>query len=394
VNKIERLIEELCPEGVQHRLLWQVTAWDKRFNAVDNHKQVKFHKYTYVLAANLKSLAVAGGDVKLLSTGLDSPGWTTLEMAGDLVVDAEIVAIPWGGKAVVHYLRGPFVTADNRIAQVLDKNELSTKFLYYVMLSKLDEIESFYRGSGIRHPDMSKVLDLKIPLPPLLVQQEIVSILDNFTELEAELEAELEGRRKQYEAYRVKLLSEQLPIGVEFKTMGSVLGQIPRGKRLTKSNLSEQGSIPVFHGGLNPIGFHDESNTPGETVMVINTGASSGSVGWSETPFWCSDGCFALPHSKEISSRYLYYFAALNQQYFMDKVRKAGIPTLASESILSLPIPVLPMSKQLEIVGILDKFFELGSNLSEGLPAEIQARHKQYEYYRSKLLTFKEIDAA
>jgi type I restriction enzyme S subunit len=241
---------------------------------------------------------------------------------------------------------------------------------------------------------MANVLDLRIPLPPFQIQEVIVSILDKFTELDTELEAELEARRKQYAQYRRRLLSTHLPANVEFKTLKELLGPIARGKRLTKANLAEVGSIPVFHGGLEPIGYHDKSNTPGETVMVINTGASSGSVGWSTTPFWCSDGCFALPHSNEFSSRYVYYYASLNEQFFMDKVRKAGIPTLAAESIYSLPIPVLPMAKQLEIVGILDAFLGLASDDSMGLPAEITARRQQYEYYRNKLLTFKELKAS
>ena len=128
--------------------------------------------------------------------------------------------------------------------------------------------------------------------------------------------------------------------------------------------------------------------------MIINTGASSGSVGWSKAPFWCSDGCFALPHSKEFSSRFIYHYASLNEKFFKDKVRKAGIPTLASESVYSLQIPVLPMTKQLEIVGILDSLLELTSNHSIGVPAEITARRQQYEYYRNKLLTFKEFKSS
>lgn len=127
--------------------------------------------------------------------------------------------------------------------------------------------------------------------------------------------------------------------------------------------------------------------------MVINTGASSGSVGWSSTAFWCSDACFALPNSNTIAPRFLYHYASLNEQFFTSKVRRAGIPTLAPKAICDLPFPILPMSLQLEIARVLDDLSELTTNLSISLPAELNARRKQYEYYRDKLLTFKELDA-
>jgi type I restriction enzyme S subunit len=186
-----------------------------------------------------------------------------------------------------------------------------------------------------------------------------------------------------------QLIEELCPSGVQFLTLGELLEKIPRGKRLTKSNLAEIGSIPVFHGGLDPIGFHDEANTPGKTVMVINTGASSGTVGWSNVPFWCSDGCFALPHSDAVLARYLYYCAVLNQHYFVEKIRKAGIPTLAAGSILSLRIPVPPIEVQREIVAILDKFTQLEAELE----AELEARCKQYEFYRNELLSLKNVES-
>ena len=206
LNTIEKLIKELCPNGVGFLPIWKVTVWDKKFNAVENSKQEKVIKYKYLLAKELKSLQVDDGDVKLLTTN-NSKLFTTKELAGDRMSEGEIVCIPGGGTANVQYYKGKFVTTDNRIATSSDKSFLDNKFLYYFMLDNTDLIQSFYRGAGIQHPSMAKVLDMKIPIPPLPIQEEIVKILDNFTELEAELEAELNARRQQYEYYRGKLLT-------------------------------------------------------------------------------------------------------------------------------------------------------------------------------------------
>ena len=205
MSKIDELIKKHCPNGVVYKHLWELTYWDKKFNAVDKVKQPRTIKYTYFLANDLKPLIVENGDVKILTTS-PSNLYTTQELAGSTVSEGEIVSIPWGGNPNVQYYKGKFITGDNRIATSIDKNILSNKFLYYVMKNKQEEIGSFYRGAGIKHPSMAKVLDLLIPVPPLPVQEEIVKILDSFTKLEAELEAELEARRKQYEFYRNKLL--------------------------------------------------------------------------------------------------------------------------------------------------------------------------------------------
>ncbi len=205
-SKIEKLIAEKCPDGVEFKEMWELTAWDKKFNGIDRDKQKKVISYPYVLANRFKELEQSEGDVRLLSTG-SYIGRTTEELAGRKLCEGEIVAIPWGGQANIKYFKGKFVTADNRIATSLDTDILSNKFLYYWMLTKHKLIQSFYRGSGIKHPSMKRVLEMKIPVPPIEVQEEIVKILDSFTQLEAELEAELEAREKQYEYYRNKLLT-------------------------------------------------------------------------------------------------------------------------------------------------------------------------------------------
>jgi type I restriction enzyme S subunit len=371
MNKIEKLIEELCPEGVPLKQLGQVAVVSKGMQV--NRETLD----------DINPFPVYNGGIYPSGRHTESN------------FPAETITVSQGGASAgyVNFVMEPLWVGAHCYA-VVPGPAVINRFLFFVIKTQQGNLQGKKYGAGIPALDKKTLSNLQVPVPPIVIQQEIVTILDKFIELEAKLEAELEARRKQYEQYRSKLLSTHLPADVEFKTLRELLGPITRGKRLTRANLAEVGSVPVFHGGLSPIGYHDKSNSPGETVMIINTGASSGSVGWSNAPFWCSDGCFALPHSKEFSSRYIYHYALLNEQFFMDKVRKAGIPTLASESVYSLPIPVLPMAQQLEIAGTLDAFLELTSNPSIGVPAEITSRRQQYEYYRNKLLTFKELKAS
>ena len=240
MSKLSEMIATLCPNGVEYRPLWSVTFWDKKFNAVDRAKQPKVIKYNYFLANDLKPLIVKGGSVKLLTTN-SSNIFTTEELAGDLMSEGEVVTIPWGGNPNVQYYKGKFLTADNRIATSRDISILDNKYLFYFMQSRREMIGSFYRGSGIKHPDMAKVLDLEIPLPPLPVQREIVQILDNFANLTAELTAELAKRKKQYEHYRDMLLNftgggrygkfgvESGEFSVEWKRLGEIIMSLKTG---------------------------------------------------------------------------------------------------------------------------------------------------------------------
>ena len=124
--------------------------------------------------------------------------------------------------------------------------------------------------------------------------------------------------------------------------------------------------------------------------MIINVGASAGTVGYSKTEFWSSDGCFCLDHCNEYIARFLYYYLKSQENVLQSRVRFAGIPTLDSKVIENIKIPAISLKEQKHIVDILDRFDKLCNDISEGIPAEIEARKKQYEYYRDKLLTFKE----
>lgn len=177
------------------------------------------------------------------------------------------------------------------------------------------------------------------------------------------------------------------PDGIKQVRLGEVC-KVLRGKRLTKKELFDDAQYKVFHGGLSPIGYYTEANRPAQTVMVINVGASAGTVGFCDEEFWSSDGCFCLSHHDEVAHpKYLYYYLAGHQLSIQSKVRKAGIPTLDASAVKEIEIPLPPMEIQNRIVEILDKM----TTLTAELEAELEARKQQYEYYRNKLLTFNKL---
>ncbi|MCD7713024.1 MAG: restriction endonuclease subunit S [Firmicutes bacterium] len=264
-----------------------------------------------------------------------------------------------------------------------DESRIILKYIYYWLNTLPKIVDGDHKRRWI-----NDYLNKLIPIPPLKVQQEIVRILDTFTRLIAELTAELTARKKQYAYYREKLLTFKAG-EVEWKRLGEVTN-ILRGRRLTRNLLSPTEKYPVFHGGLEPLGFYSDFNRPADTVMIINVGASAGTVGYSPVNFWSSDGCFCLEHSEVINNRFLYYYLLGEQHFFKSRVRVAGIPTLDAYTIEKLQIPIPPLKVQQEIVRVLDKFDTLATSISEGLPREIELRKKQYEYYREQLLTFPE----
>ena len=179
-------------------------------------------------------------------------------------------------------------------------------------------------------------------------------------------------------------------VEVEWKTLGEIT-KVLRGKRLTREALSSTEKYPVFHGGLEPLGYYSHLNRLADTIMIINVGASAGTVGYSSIDFWSSDGTYCIERIDELNNKFLYYFLLGEQHFLKSRVRVAGIPTLDAFVIEKLQIPILcpnnpekSLEIQKEIVRILDKF----STLTTELQAELQARKSQYEYYRNQLLTY------
>ena len=167
----------------------------------------------------------------------------------------------------------------------------------------------------------------------------------------------------------------------------SEVAQVCRGTRVVKSQLSDEG-YPVYQNCLTPMGYYDKTNCKGGTPFVI-CGGAAGNVGYSIVDYWAADDCEYIVSSPDVYNKYLYYCLMAKKDYLSSQVRKASIPRLSPNIIKDLTIPVPSLSDQQKIVSILDRFDRLTNDLSSGLPAEMEKRRQQYEFYRDKLLTFK-----
>ena len=432
-SRLDTLIHALCPDGVEYVKLWSVTTWSGRFQGIDKSKQPEIISYPKVTAAELQGLEQPEGDVFLLSTG-EYTGWTTEEVAEEYLSQGEVVTIPSGKSRpvaeIMKYYNGKFVNSGNHLATSNDPEKLSTKFLYYWMSSQGRIIDKFYRGAGIQHPEMQCILNLSIPLPPLEVQEEIVRILDKFSEtttaLVDNLQAEYEGRKKQYAYYRDKLLTfppkgegtpnpnpttkldrllaDLCPDGVEYVKIKDICKNITSGGTPTRGRAEYyDGTIPwlrtqevdwcnvydtaikITEKGLNS---SSAKWIPENCVIIAMYGATAAKACINKIPLTTNQACCNLEIDEtKALYKYVYYF--FSKEYLTLKSKGQGSQSnINSKTIKEMSLPLPPLEVQEEIVRILDKFDTLTHDLTEGLPAEIEAREKQYTYYRDKLLTF------
>jgi len=310
----------------------------------------------------------------------------------------------------------PFWSSDGTFT-IETQNNIIDKFLYYYLKIKESYLKSQKREGGVPTIDRNVIENLPIPLPPMPVQEEIVRILDKFTELIQLLERELELRHKQYEYYRNKLLTPTEENGswllnghpVEWKTLGEVCDVTSGGTpSKSKKEYWENGIIPwlksevcnntsIYSASdfITELGLKNSSTKLLEkniTLMAM-VGATRFKTAFLEFEA-CTNQNIASINSKiknKLSNKFIFYYLTNKYDEFRKKMSSYGMINL--ETIRSINIPIPPMEEQERIVAILDKFDALVNDISQGLPAEIQARTKQYEYYRNKLLTFKEKDS-
>ena len=300
------------------------------------------------------------------------------------------------------YFRGNL----NYSASIKDVSTLNTRFLYHLLLQMQPEIHALCTFEGIPALNAVNLKKLQIPLPPLSVQLEIVRILDKFTQLEAELEAELDCRKRQYEYYRDMLLTYD-ENQVEWKTLGEIFN-LKNGYTPSKANKEywENGAIPWFrmedireNGGILNTSLQKVAEVavkggklfPANSIIVA-TSATIGEHALITVPFLANQRFTVLSLKPEYADKFniyfLYYYCFILDNWCQKNTSISSFPSVDMNGFRRFQIPIPPIEEQERIAGILDKFDTLVNSISEGLPREIELRRKQYEYYREKLLSF------
>lgn len=373
MSKLNDLIKELCPDGVEYKKLGSFT------------KILRGKRLTKNLLSDEYEFCVYHG-------GLEPLG----KFKNYNRNENTVMIINVGASAgTIGFCKEKFWSSDGCFC-VENNDSFSSRYLYYYLSNNENYFQSKVRKAGIPTLDASVVENYIIPLPPLPVQCEIVRILDNFTALTSALTsaltAELTAQRKRYSGFLNSLLSfegRDAQDGVLWKKLGDAVG-IKRGVRVVKAQLNEVGEYPVYQNSLTALGNYNYFNCNANKTFLITAGAA-GEIGYSYVPFWAADDCYYFEcNDSGLMERYLYYALKTRQYKLKRMVRNASVPRLGRYSIENLLIPVPSLEEQQRIVDILDRFDKLCNDLSEGLPAEIAARQKQYEYYRDKLLTFNE----
>ena len=273
---------------------------------------------------------------------------------------------------------------------ILPNTELvENRFVYHFLKSNQEILMSRQLGAGIPALRTSEILGIQIPLPPLSVQQEIVRILDKFTQLEAELEAELDCRKRQYEYYRNNLLSYE-GNEVEWKTLDQISENLDSKRQPITSGLRTSGKIP-YYGASGIVDYVEDYIFDGDFLLISEDGANllarNTPIAFSVSgKIWVNNHAHILKFRTYEERRFIEFY--LNKTDLTPYISGAAQPKLNKKNLNSIKIPIPPLEEQQRIVTILDKFDTLVNSISEGLPKEIALRRKQYEYYREKLLTF------
>lgn len=396
MSRLERLMEELCPNGVEYKMLGEICTYGK-----ERIEASMVDENNYVGVDNL--LPNKAG--KISSNYVPKDGSIIKFENGDILIGN-----------IRPYLRKIWLadcfggTNGDVLVIKIDSNKIYCRYLYYVLSSEKFFIFDIQNSKGAKMPrgDKDAILKYKIPIPPLPVQKEIVRILDTFSEftyeLTYELTTELNKRKQQYEYYQYILFNKNwklYPIGTVCNVQSGGTPSKNKKEYWSDGTIKWLGSsvckntkcVTEITGYITNQGLKESSSKlqKSGTTLIALVGATIGKVSFLLFDAAINQNIAAIK-SKNISilnDSFLFYACRMLYPKFI-KLTNDNFGMANLTFIKKLKIPVPPLEEQERIVSILDRFDGLCNDLSSGLPDEIEARKKQYEYYRDKLLTFRE----
>lgn len=390
MSRIAELIAKLCPNGIEYVKLGDVCTITKGKTPIQK---------------------AIPGEYPLVVTTSERKSCNTYQFDKSAVCIPLVSSRGHGVASLNHvYFQSGKFALGNILCAVIpnDENVLSANFLFHYLEYKKDTLlVPLMKGGANVSLHIYDIQRVKIPLPPLDVQLETIEILDKFVELSEMLTKELSIRKKQYEYYRDLLLDFGVHGGATSECkrrtikLGDI-GKISMCKRIMKSETSPDGDIPFYKIGT--FGGEPNAYISKETfekykslysfpkkgdILISAAGTIGRTVVYDGEPAYYQDSNIVWIDNDEtiVLNRYLYYVYQLSPW----QISTGGtIARLYNDNIANAKINIPSIKEQERIVSILDRFDKLCNDISEGLPAEIEARRKQYVYYRDKLLSFNE----
>ena len=404
MSKLEELIKKMCPDGVEYKKLREVTDFVQGFAFKNN--TFKNEGIGLVRTTNIQDKSVSKENMIYI----DQKDY--VENLEKYIIRKDRILIGMSGTIKVGMNSSDELFYLNQRVGMFIPNEkiINNKFLFYILDNSIPELYNLVSGSSVKNLSSNTLNDFRIAVPPLEVQCEIVHILDDFTLLSAELSAELKARRKQFNYYRDELI--KTAHGAEYKTLKEIATDMYRGAGIKRDEVTETGIPCVRYGEIyttynvlfdSCVSHTDETKQKSKKyfeygdVLFAITGESVEEIGKS-TVYLGNDKCLAggdtvvMKHNE--NPKYIGYALSTTEAQMQkskgkvkSKVVHSSVPALKE---ISIPIPSL--KEQERIASLIENFDKICNDLSEGLPAEIEKRQKQYEYYRDKLLSFKEVE--
>ena len=402
MSKLSETIKELCPDGVEYKKLGEIAHYAK-----DRIKISDIDARNYVGVEHLRQ----NTEGREMSVTLPEVDFVISFYPEDILIGN---IRPYLKKAWLADCNGG-TNGDVLTIRIVDKMYVSPQYLFYILSSEQFFMYDMKYAKGAKMPrgDKKAVMNYAIPVPPLAIQNEIVKLLDNFTELTAELQL----RKKQYSFYRDSLLNFS-PDDVD-DTASSVaetphymvgdIFNIQNGYTPSKKEDTywENGTIPWYRledirtqGRIlyDAIQHVHSSGVKGNLYptksLLMSTTATIGEYALLMTPSLSNQQMTNFAIKKEFEDVLdvkfaFYYFHVFAEWCKKNANQSGGMPIITTGKLKIFFFPIPPLETQAKIVSILDRFDTLCHDLTQGLPAEIAARKKQYEYYRDKLLTFR-----